>query len=227
MSPLLLASASPRRRELLEQLGIEFTTTATDLDETPLPGESPRQLVNRLACAKARTASVKADPGQWILGADTVVALGQEILGKPVSAADADTMLQRLSGRSHRVYTGIALLQAPLRQSPATDAAPPMPNDPTAEPPGPSCKPDGAPAETLYTRVICTKVCMRTIHASERHRYIATGEPMGKAGAYAIQGRATAFIRYIVGSYTNVVGLPLYELAALWEEKACGAEARD
>jgi septum formation protein len=204
MKALLLASASPRRRELLAQLGIEFTTTTTDLDEIPLPGESPRQLVHRLALAKARAARAKAEPGQWILGADTVVALDQKILGKPASAGDADAMLQCLSGRSHRVYTGIALLQVSGEHHPTDN-------------PAPDTESGATHLEILHTRVVCTKVWMRDISASERHAYIATGEPMGKAGAYAIQGRATIFIRCIVGSYTNVVGLPLYELAGLLE----------
>lgn len=200
MKPLLLASASPRRRELLAQLGIEFTTIPTDIDETPLDGESPRQLVHRLSCAKARAASAKADPGQWILGADTVVALGHEILGKPSSADDADEMLRRLSGRSHRVYTGIALLQTSIEGLPVDDPR----SGPVA---------DATHPGILHSQVVCTKVWMREISAIERHAYIATGEPMGKAGGYAIQGRAAAFIRCIAGSYTNVVGLPLYELA--------------
>jgi len=183
--PLLLASASPRRRELLEQLGIAFTVQPAEVDETPRPGERSGQLVLRLARAKAEAACQLAAPGQWVLGADTVVALDDEILGKPADPESAMDMLARLSGRSHSVYSGIALTRA------------------------------GFDTRSLSVK---SRVWMRPIDAAELEAYVATGEPLGKAGGYAIQGRAAAFVRCLAGSYSNVVGLPLYELDALLRE---------
>ncbi len=179
---LLLASASPRRRELLAQLGVCFRVAVVDIDESPGPGEAPRDLVLRLARVKAETALAGSEPGQWVLGADTVVAVGAEILGKPEDATAAATMLERLSGRVHTVHSGLALARS-------------------------GCA----------TRVdaVRTRVWMRDIAADEIAAYLATGEPMGKAGAYAIQGRAAAFVRCLAGSYSNVVGLPLFELDAM------------
>ncbi|WP_019592726.1 nucleoside triphosphate pyrophosphatase [Thioalkalivibrio sp. ALRh] len=177
--PLLLASASPRRRELLEQVQLVFEVAPMDVDETPLPGESPEALVERLAIAKAEAALERGIPGQWVLAADTVVALGDEALGKPVDFADAESMLQRLSGGEHRVVSGMAL-----------------------------CR----PGESMRACTVTTRVRMRPLTPSDIERYWATGEPRGKAGAYAIQGRGAAFVEWIAGSYTNVVGLPLFEL---------------
>lgn len=183
--PLVLASASPRRSELLAQLGVPFRVMAVDIDETPLPGENPRELVQRLARLKAETACRRVDADPLVLGADTVVVLGHTILGKPADAAEAVSMLQRLSGRPHTVYSGLALVRRGF-----------------------------APRE----RVVRTRVWMRDIAPDEIDAYLATGEPMGKAGAYAIQGRAAAFVRFLAGSYTNVVGLPLFELDAMLRE---------
>lgn len=183
--PLVLASASPRRRELLAQLGVEFLIVAVDIDESPRPGETPRDLVLRLARGKAEAAQDQAPPGHWMLGADTVVAVGGEILGKPVDAAEAAAMLQRLSGRAHTVYSGLALARTGF----ATRSA-----------------------------AVRTRVWMRDITSDEIAGYLATGEPLGKAGAYAIQGRAAAFVRCLAGSYSNVVGLPLFELDAMLRE---------
>jgi len=182
---LLLASASPRRRELLAQLGLPFRVAAVDIDESPFPGEAPRDLVLRLARGKAETALAGSEPGQWVLGADTVVAVGKEILGKPGDAAEAAAMLERLSGRAHTVHSGLALARS-----------------------------------GFATRVdaVRTRVWMRDIAADEIVTYLATGEPLGKAGAYAIQGRAAAFVRCLAGSYSNVVGLPLFELDAMLRE---------
>ena len=179
---LLLASASPRRRELLVQLGVCFKVAVADIDEAPAPGEAPRDLVLRLARDKAETALAGSAPGQWVLGADTVVAIGKEILGKPKDAAGAAAMLERLSGRAHTVHTGLALARS-----------------------------------GFATRLdaVRTRVWMRDIAADEIATYLATGEPLGKAGAYAIQGRAAAFVRCLAGSYSNVVGLPLFELDAM------------
>nr|WP_296752193.1 Maf family protein [Thioalkalivibrio sp.] len=182
---LLLASASPRRRELLAQLGVSFRVAAVDIDETPGPGETPRDLVLRLARDKAESAVANSEPGQWVLGADTVVAVGKTILGKPADAAEAAAMLECLSGRAHTVYSGLALARS-----------------------------------GFATRVdaVRTRVWMRDIAADELAAYLATGEPLGKAGAYAIQGRAAAFVRFLAGSYSNVVGLPLCELDAMLRE---------
>ena len=182
---LLLASASPRRRELLAQLGVSFRVAAVDIDESPVPGEAPRDLVLRLARGKAERALADSETGQWVLGADTVVAVGKEILGKPADAAEAAAMLERLSGRAHIVYSGLALARSGF----ATRVA-----------------------------AVRTRVWMRDIAADEVAAYLATGEPLGKAGAYAIQGRAAAFVRFLAGSYSNVVGLPLFELDAMLRE---------
>ncbi|AHE99194.1 Maf family protein [Thioalkalivibrio paradoxus] len=179
--PLVLASASPRRSELLAQLGVEFTPVPADIDETPRPGESPAQLVLRLARGKAE-AIAAAVPGRWVLGADTVVAVGGEILGKPADRHEAARMLARLSGRVHSVYSGLALARL------------------------------GEPTRDGWVK---TRVWMRDIAQAEIAAYLATGEPLGKAGAYAIQGRGAAFVRCLAGSYSNVVGLPLYELDRL------------
>jgi septum formation protein len=180
--PLVLASASPRRRELLAQLGVQFLVATVDIDESSRPDETPRELVLRLARAKAEAALDTVSPGHWVLGADTVVAVGGEILGKPADAAEATAMLQRLSGRAHAVYSGLALART------------------------------GFGTRTAAVR---TRVWMREITPGEIARYLATGEPLGKAGAYAIQGRAAAFVRCLAGSYSNVVGLPLFELDAM------------
>lgn len=181
-APLLLASASPRRQELLAQLGVRFTVAAVDIDETPVPGESPRDLVLRLARAKAEAAAGSVDAGRWVLGADTVVVVAGEILGKPKDGGAAAAMLRRLAARPHSVFTGLALARR---------------------------------GQPTWTRAVRTKVWMRSLAPEEIAAYVASGEPMGKAGAYAIQGRAAAFVRCIAGSYSNVVGLPLYELEAM------------
>lgn len=183
--PLLLASASPRRRELLQQLGLRFTLAPAAIDEAPLPGEDPAALVSRLAQAKAQAGLAFAEPAQWVLGADTVVVLDREILGKPADDAAAAAMLRRLSGRAHTVFSGVFLARS------------------------------GVPGRG---RVVRTRVWMRGISEPEIVAYVASGEPLGKAGAYAIQGRGAAFVRCLAGSYSNVVGLPLYELDALLRE---------
>lgn len=177
---LVLASSSPRRRELLARLGLEFEVRAADLDETPAPDETPRALVRRLALAKARTA---CRPGETALGADTIVALGGEPLGKPSDAADATRMLSRLSGRSHEVWTGVALVARDGRE------------------------PRGTPVERVVEGR--TEVVFRMISDAEIAAYVASGEPLDRAGAYAIQGGAAPFVERIVGDYDNVVGLPL------------------
>ena len=185
---LYLASRSPRRRELLDQLGLTHALVAADVDETPLPGEEPKDYVQRMALAKAQAGrqNLSQDLSQNlnrslpVLGADTAVVCDDQILGKPVDADDALAMLRLLSGREHRVLTAIALLGT--RQQTAV-------------------------SETL--------VRFREITPAEAAAYWASGEPQDKAGAYAIQGRGAAFVEHISGSYSGVVGLPLFETAAL------------
>ena len=179
---LILASSSPRRAALLAQLGIEpAEVAAADIDETPETGELPRHLAGRLAEAKAR--AVAADfPGDFVLGADTVVACGRRILDKPADAEAARRHISLLSGRRHRVYGGVSLVG-----------------------------PDGR----SHARLVMTQVSVKRLSAAEIDEYLASGEWKGKAGAYAIQGRAGGFVTRINGSYSNVVGLPLHETLAL------------
>lgn len=178
--PVILASASPRRRDLLAELRVPFEVVPADVDETPRRGESPEALVQRLARAKAmktfahRRASV-------VLAADTVVAVDADVLNKPVDHAEARAMLHRLSGREHRVLTGFCVI---------------------------------GPRGDLVEAVVATRVRFRDVTADEIDAYVAGGEPMDKAGAYAIQGGAAAFVASIEGSWTNVVGLPQDEVAA-------------
>jgi len=171
---LILASASPRRRELLTQAGIAFTVQPADVDETHRAGESPEAFTLRLAREKAEAIFAK-HPDATVLGADTIVVCGDEILGKPSDETDAARMLKKLSGRDHRVITGVALVSSLGTQ----------------------------------TRAETTIVSMREISEEEIANYIATGEPMDKAGSYAIQGGAAPFIMQIQGDYSNVVGLPV------------------
>ncbi|HZI12318.1 MAG TPA: Maf family protein [Myxococcus sp.] len=179
---LVLASASPRRREFLSQLGIHFTVSAADIDETPQPGEEAGAYVLRLAREKARAVAVR-HPGAWVLAADTTVALGAELLGKPRDAEEARAMLGRLSGRTHEVHTGVALA--------------------------------GRHEEALVVR---TRVTFRTLGAGEIAWYAGTGEPLDKAGAYAVQGKGGFLVASVEGSPTNVIGLPLGETLALLEK---------
>jgi septum formation protein len=183
---LLLASSSPRRRDLLARLGVPFELRAAPTDETPYAGETPQALVERLALDKARLAS---EAGAVTLGADTVVAIDGEILGKPVDAAEAARMLARLSGREHQVWTGVALV-------------------------GES---DGR-AVWEIVRSDRSEVAFRALDESEVASYVASGEPFDKAGAYAIQGGAAGFVAELRGDLTNVVGLPLPLVAAMLEE---------
>ena len=187
-SLLVLASASPRRRDLLAQIGVPHKVLAVDVDESALPGELPEQLARRLAREKAVAGRHRDGATRPVLGADTVVALGEQMFGKPRDEADALQMLQALSGRWHRVFTAIALAL-----------------------PGPQ----GAVLE----RCSDTEVQMRSIQIEELRAYWASGEPQGKAGAYAIQGQGAAFISNIRGSYSGVMGLPLYETAQLLQSQ--------
>lgn len=179
---LYLASRSPRRRELLEQIGIRYQLLDVEVDESILPGEDPGSHVLRLARAKAETAyaGLPSRTGVAVLAADTVVVVGDEILGKPRDRADGLRMLNQLSGTVHQVYSGIALQ-----------------------------------AEGQLSRVSITDVAFRELCRSEAEAYWATGEPTDKAGSYAIQGKGAVFIREIRGSYSGVMGLPLYETAEL------------
>ncbi|HVH82723.1 MAG TPA: nucleoside triphosphate pyrophosphatase [Steroidobacteraceae bacterium] len=179
---LVLASASPRRLELLRQIGIEPAAIApAAIEEHALPREPPRAHALRLAEAKAR-AVASGHPGAYVLGADTVVACGRRILPKALDEATARRCLALLSGRRHRVLGGLCVI---------------------------------APGGRHACRLVTSTVAFRRLQVDDIDAYIAAGEWHDKAGGYAIQGRAAAFVRHFSGSYTNVVGLPLFEAAAL------------
>ena len=181
--PLLhLASSSPRREEILTALGLEFTARGAEVDEYRLGNESPEQMVLRLAIAKAVAADV--DRARFVIGSDTAVVLDGEALGKPRDQDQAVEMLLRLSGRGHRVLTGVALRG-----------------------------PDG-----VQTALSCTDVVFREVSRDEALAYWRSGEPRDKAGAYGIQGRGGAFVESIAGSYSGVVGLPIFETARLLKQ---------
>lgn len=182
MTRLVLASASPRRLELLKQIGVTpDAVVSTDIDEAPRKGETPRVLALRLACEKARAVS---EPDVRVLAADTVVAVGRRILPKAETELQARNCLALLSGRTHRVYTGVALRLADGRVS---------------------------------SRLAETRVAFKPLSAREIETYVASEEWRGKAGGYAAQGLAARFIVSLIGSYSSVVGLPLYETANLLE----------
>jgi septum formation protein len=174
---LTLASQSPRRRELLGGLGIALEVRPAQTDETPRPGEAPRLYVARVAREKARAVG-----GTVVLAADTTVALGDAILGKPEDDADAGRMLRALAGTSHEVLTAVCVRTA---------------------------------AGAEHEAVVATEVAFAPLSDEEIAWYVATGEPRDKAGAYAIQGAAGAFVRSVRGSVSNVIGLPLAETLAL------------
>lgn len=176
-----LASASPRRSELLRQIGVRFTVRAPAIAEDRLYAETAEAYVVRLAAAKAEAVWAAVGDSQPVLGADTVVVLGREVLGKPDTAAEAVSMLERLSGRTHRVLTAVALKHA----------------------------------AGVETRLSQSEVRFRATTPAERLAYCATGEPFDKAGGYGIQGHAAVFVEELKGSYSGVVGLPLFETAAL------------
>lgn len=180
--PLVLASASPRRLDLLRQVGLEpFAVDAADVDEGPLAGELPAAHAARLAAAKAEAVAIR-HPGRIVLGADTVVACGRRILPKAEDEAQARHCLALLSGRRHRVMGGVCLIG-----------------------------PDGARRQALAATILRFK----RLSDSEIEAYIDSGEWQGKAGGYAIQGRAAALVTFLAGSYSNVVGLPLHETVNL------------
>ena len=183
---LVLASASPRRAELLTQIGVKFSVMPADLDESPLAGEQPEALVKRLAAEKAKAAAQvhKDTEGCVVLASDTVVVLDNQALGKPNDFADAASMLSALSDRKHQVMTAVSLLD------------------------------DNRQKNICVT----TQVHFGPLSATQIARYWATGEPADKAGAYGIQGIAGQFVKSIEGSYSAVVGLPLYETVQLLQE---------
>jgi septum formation protein len=180
---IVLASASPRRQELLRAAGIAFTVQAADINETPLAGEGPRECAERLAREKALSVA-RGRPESWILGADTIVVVDELILGKPRDADDAIRMLRALSGRTHAVITGVCLV-------------------------GPVASGQWSVASNTKTASETTRVTFSDVSDDEIREYVAGGEPMDKAGAYAIQGMAARWIPRIEGDYSNVVGLPV------------------
>lgn len=193
MTRLVLASASPRRLALLAQIGITpDEVLAADIDETPLPKETPRNLALRLARQKAEAVKAK---DAIVLAADTVVAVGRRVLPKAETEAEARDCLRLLSGRSHRVYTGVAVRTAGFQPADGATA--------------------GKDAGGTRTRLVETRVAFKVLSAAEIETYIASGEWKGKAGGYAAQGLAGRYITSIIGSYSSVIGLPLYETANL------------
>lgn len=189
---IYLASASPRRRELLTQIGVRFRTIGVSVDETLRAGEAASRYVERLAAAKAGAGwqavlGQAGGPGNAVapvLGADTTVVVDGAILGKPADAAEAEAMLGVLAGRTHEVLTAVALC-------------------------------DAAGTRLRTSR---SEVRLRRVDADERRAYTATGEPLDKAGGYAIQGFAAVFVEHLAGSYSGVMGLPVFETAALLRE---------
>ncbi|WP_440995961.1 Maf family protein [Arhodomonas sp. SL1] len=181
---IYLASESPRRRELLEQLGVRFRNVEQSVDETMEPGESPEVFVIRLALEKARAGLAASPRDAPVLGADTMVVLDDEAFGKPRDQAEAMQMLERLGGQSHRVLTGVAMVDS----------------------------------YEEATRLSVTHVTLRALSEDEREAYWASGEPADKAGAYAIQGRGAVFVEHLDGSYSGVMGLPLFETGELLGE---------
>ncbi|HIP52585.1 MAG TPA: septum formation inhibitor Maf [Chromatiales bacterium] len=187
---LLLASRSPRRRELLEQIGVRYACVDVEVDEMPARGETPADFVLRLAREKARAGRRGAGGDLPVLPADTAVVAGDDILGKPRDEADALRMMRLLSGRGHRVLTGVALV-----------------------------------AGSEHTRLSETRVWFRDVTEGEARAYWRSGEPADKAGGYAVQGLGALFIRWLEGSYSGVMGLPLYETGELLQY--CGIQLID
>jgi septum formation protein len=190
---LVLASASPRRRELLASAGVRFEVKPSNLPEHARPGEAPAQLARRLASEKAGAVarSLGPSPARWVLGADTLVVIDGEVLGKPDDEGHALVLLRRLAGRRHRVVTGVALVAS----------------------------------DTLEERhaVVESAVSMRAADDAELRAYVATGESLDKAGAYAAQGNGRRLIEKIEGSESNVIGLPLEETLALLRAVGIGS----
>ena len=185
---LVLASASPRRRELLRQIGVTFRVVPADVDETVLPGETPADYVVRLARAKALEVMRREGGALPVLGSDTAVILDGDILCKPLDRADAERMLGRLSGRTHEVFSAVALALSP---------------------------------ERVLDRLNVTRVTFAELEPAWIRAYCETGDPMDKAGAYGVQGRAAEKISRIEGSFYGVMGLPLFETSQLLEAAKC------
>lgn len=181
---IILASSSPRRRELLQQVGIDFDVKSFEIDESPNLHEAPADYVVRLAIEKAQAAINQLPADTIVIAADTTVTIDGQILGKPANQAEAFAMWQRLSGRDHFVMTGVAV----------------------------------AKNQTVLHRRVTTEVHFAHLSHADMLAYWQTGEPIGKAGGYAIQGKGAAFIPRIHGSYSNVVGLPLFETLDLLKE---------
>jgi len=182
---LVLASASPRRREILAGAGVRFEVVPADIDESAQPGEAPEALAERLAREKALAVARRLgpEPGRLVLGSDTIVVLEGDVLGKPRDARHAEVLLGRLAGRTHRVVTGVAVART-------GDLA-------------------------LRSLTVASRVTMHAAAPEAIRRYVATGEPLDKAGAYAFQGEGRRFVASVEGSETNVIGLPLEETLAL------------
>jgi len=176
---LILASASPRRRELLQKAGITFAVLPSNTSEAVQLGESPQEYALRVAGEKARDVG-RNHSGAWILGADTIVEIDGEILGKPQDEADGGRMLRLLSGRTHRVMTAFVLL--------------------------------GERGQLHTQQIVTSQVSFKPLSEAQIRDYLATGEPLDKAGAYAVQGLGAALVERVEGSYTNVVGLPMDEV---------------
>lgn len=184
MPKITLASASPRRRELLDQIGVDYDVLPVDIDESIHANEKDADFVTRLALEKAQAGFIRQGTEQPVLGSDTIVVLNHHILGKPETRDDAVAMLSALSGKQHQVMTAVAMVD--VRQQ--------------------ACS------------LNISQVSFRSISKSEIDAYWATGEPADKAGAYGIQGMAAQFIKNIDGSYSGVMGLPLFETAQLLEK---------
>ena len=189
--PLVLASQSPRRRELLTQIGLEFEVEPADIDERPRSGEAPRDYVLRMAREKADTVATRVSSGTIVLGSDTSVVLGSTILGKPSGMDEAVEHLMALSDRTHQVMTAIAVAGAYQAE-----------------------------------RLVVSDVTFKSLTEEECLAYCATGESMDKAGSYGIQGFGAVFVSHLAGSYSAVMGLPLFETAQLLGEAGVDVWAR-
>ncbi|HNX93736.1 MAG TPA: Maf family protein [Holophaga sp.] len=180
--PPILASSSPRRRQWMESLRIPCEVCAPEVDESPLPGEDPESMVERLACVKADVVA-RAQPGRWVIASDTTVAVDHHVLGKPEDEADAVRMLGLIQGRTHQVHTGLCLQKD----------------------------------DEIHSFVDTAQVTLRAMSPAQRCWYAATGEPMDKAGAYAVQGITAMFIERIEGSFPTVMGFPVERFGVLAE----------
>jgi nucleoside triphosphate pyrophosphatase len=181
---LILASRSPRRSELLRSLGLEFEVSPSKVDEITNPEQSPEQNATNIARDKARWVA-RQNPGSYVLGADTMVVLDQEIIGQPADEEDACRILSKLMGKQHRVITGVVLI---------------------------------TPETEEYETAVVSRVTLKSVSENKIRSYIATGEPLDKAGAYAIQGEGSFLVDSWEGSYSNIVGLPLEALTNLFQQ---------